>query len=259
MKRVMLVMVSLFLSFCLVPPAYAAWLDDVKKAVEGVTKPADKSNQKQDKKTPVATTNVKAFGLSWDATLEQAISHLKAKDFNQEIPPWWRRKARDYKQKDLMTDFENWRYVNLSAAYTLIAAKKLKSFDIAKSTYPIVISKTGKSIRAVPNKKNSNIREITYFFDNKNGLFACVINVRSEKFGLKALEKYGPPKKVGGIVYIYPSQGDIGIALHEISQGADIYYINIPKTKAYNSEVKVHVDAIEAKKKAEQDKESKDF
>ena len=161
MKRVMLVMVSLFLSFCLVPPAYAAWLDDAKKALEGALEPADKS----DKKAPIVTSNVKAFGLSWDATLNQAISHLKAKDFNQEIPPWWRRKAKDYKQKDLMTDFENWRYVNLSAAYTLITDKKLKSFDIAKSTYPIVISKTGKSIRALSNNKKSKIREITYFFD----------------------------------------------------------------------------------------------
>ena len=63
-------------------------------------------------------------------------------------------------------------------------------------------------------------------------------------------------------IYTYPMEGDVAIFF--TTQGAkaninNILYINMPRVKACDLEIKTYFDKVEAKKKAQQSKDSKEF
>jgi len=250
------------LSLCFVAPAYSGWLEDMKKSTESLVGTSDEKKLPE-KKTPVTkktgsttmiptNSDVKAFGLSWDASIAEIKAHLEGKGFK-------RLDTNSYRQ---------WQKGGIFSSYQAITGKKLKWLNIASSSNDKsenrAVRATGRGILTRgKSSKTPNIRRVGYFLSNKQGIIGCVVRVKSKQFALDALKKYGKPKfkkHTRHLEYIYPLQGDVGIILRYYGKlSAFIGYVNIPRFKAYDLDIKAYLDSVRVKNQTQQSKDSKDF
>ena len=247
MKSRLVIIFSLSLSFCFVPPSYSEFSEEMKKAVEGIAGPSDEEKEPIAKKTEVKTiistdSDVKAYYLSWDANLEAARAFFKTKGFKER------------------GDGSNLKYrIPVSYIYSKVTGKKLewnksyKKFEASNLTKRMFIA-----------SKKPNIYGVLYSWTRNQGLFLCSVIVRSKEFALKVLQKYGKPKILKDRrhnIYIYPLQGDVSVSVSNRigAEACSIVYMNIPRLEAYYLDFKAYIGAVEAKKKNQVHEDSKGF
>jgi hypothetical protein len=230
---------------CFSTNSYSGILDGIKKSIEDTTgnsKEAVKEvKESQIKKTsfkantriePIDDGGIRAYGLSWNSTIDQTKQYCEGKNFKIG--------SRSPKR--------SFRFVQI--LYEDVTGHKLVIDGF------IWISGKAK-------EKGDFIKRCYYGFSKaKNEMVACLIDTKSRTRDIESLEKYGKPRRIrrGSVKgNIYPHKADVAVASMSHVGPTAVVYICISRLKKLSAVEIEKERKAEAKRLEKKNKRNQDF